>query len=353
MAVSAEEMEGSLTLICKTDEEILTGLHWDIYRVGSRNGSEFVLEGEFADYPVDLTDFSADGMSKAAKTLENYAVLDGISPLNSGETNEKGLLTFYNLETGLYLVSGQILIKDNTTYVPSTLLFEIDSSGTAFDLQAYPKIIYRTISSEVSRYTVKKVWMNEDGQPADALTEITAEIYCDRELYDTVTLSSENDWTYTWVESDYHEWRVKEIAVPDGCTVAYDYNETQFAIVNTFDETTTQPTTEPTTPPPTGPSVPTEPSEPVTQPTTSDGGDTEPPADTTEPVTTVTGVEIHTTASGVVTTTTKPGTDGGKIPQTGQLWWPVPVLGFLGIIFTAAGFRMSAEEKSEHENEKD
>lgn len=33
----------------------------------------------------------------------------------------------------------------------------------------------------------------------------------------------------------------------------------------------------------------------------------------------------------------KPGKPGGKLPQTGQLWWPVPVLLFLGCALVLLG----------------
>ena len=35
---------------------------------------------------------------------------------------------------------------------------------------------------------------------------------------------------------------------------------------------------------------------------------------------------------------TPPGSPGGKLPQTGQLWWPVPVLAFAGLVLFAAGW---------------
>lgn len=301
---SADTVKGSLTLVCKTEEMTLTGLHWDLYHVGSRIGPDFVLEGEFSDYPVDLTDFSAEGMSAAAETLENYAVVDGIAPLASGETDADGLMKFENLSPGLYLLSGDDLVIGTTTYIPSTLLLEIDSSGQSVNLDAYPKIIYRIDASEVKQYTVKKIWLTEDGQQAEAIEPITVEIYCNNEIYETVTLSDENDWTYTWEGESTDEWRVKEINIPANCNVVYDSNETQFAIVNTINSSI------------------------VTTATTT----------------------ITTTTTATVTTTTKP--DDEKIPQTGQLWWPVPLLGLMGIVCSAVGFRVRSVENSESNNEK-
>lgn len=34
----------------------------------------------------------------------------------------------------------------------------------------------------------------------------------------------------------------------------------------------------------------------------------------------------------------KPAVSGGKLPQTGQLWWPVPVMAIVGIIFVMFGW---------------
>jgi len=37
---------------------------------------------------------------------------------------------------------------------------------------------------------------------------------------------------------------------------------------------------------------------------------------------------------------------GGKLPQTGQLWWPVPIMAILGVAFLAAGLaRRSSEDR--------
>lgn len=310
-SASADTVKGSLTLICRTDDVILTGLHWDLYRVGSRIGPDFVLDGDFSDYQVDLTDFSAEGMSNAAKTLENYADVDGISPLSSGETGADGLMKFENLVPGLYLLTGTNLKIGTTTYVPSTLLLEIDNSGQSVDLNAYPKIIYRIDSSEVVFYTVKKIWRTEDEQPVETTTPITVEIYCNNELYETITLSDENDWTYEWEGESDDEWRVKEVNIPDNCTVVYDSNETQFAIVNTV-------------------------SPPIVTTTTT--------------ITTTNKTETTTTTKAIVTTTKKPNDE--KIPQTGQLWWPVPLLGLMGIICIAVGFRICSLENNERNNEK-
>ncbi|MFR0986221.1 MAG: LPXTG cell wall anchor domain-containing protein [Frisingicoccus sp.] len=34
----------------------------------------------------------------------------------------------------------------------------------------------------------------------------------------------------------------------------------------------------------------------------------------------------------------KPAVSGGKLPQTGQLWWPVPVMAIVGMLFVMFGW---------------
>ncbi len=329
MNVSAATPQVTLTLVCRTDETILSGLHWNIYRVGSRIGPDFVLDGDFADYQVDLTDFSVEAMEAAAKTLESYADTDNISPLYDGKTNEEGLIKFDKLSPGLYLLTGDTLLIDNIMYIPSTLLIEVDNSGEDMNIDAYPKIIIRTESSQIKLFTLKKIWLDSNGQPYTTFEPITAEIYQNNVLYDTVTLSVDNDRTFTWYGDIDDEWRVKELNVPENCTVVYDFNETQYAIVNTINEeveTTTSPT------------------EPTTETLVTDTIVTDTTTNTSENLTTTDSSSDNATQPSNVSTTK---ITQENLPQTGQTWWPVPVLGLAGAVFIALGLRVCAEEKNE------
>ena len=284
--------EGSLTLICRSEEVTLTGMQWKIYYTGFRDGNDFLLGGDFADYPVKLDDLSAEAITAAAETLENYAVTDKISPIAEGETDAEGKIKFENLKSGIYLVSGKELKVENTIYIPSAILIEVRDGDV--DLDAYPKFYLDVFGSEYEHYTVKKIWENDENALTDRTASITVEIYCDETLNETVTLNDENNWTYDWTAEKGHRWRVKGTNVPDKYTVSYRSNETQFAIINSHQIETTV---------------------------------------TTTPTTTT-----------VTTTTTK---YEPKLPQTGQLWWPVPILALGGMIFVGIGCRLLSRNKKE------
>lgn len=315
LSVSADSASNSLTLICKTEKVTLAGMHWDLYRVGSRKGDSFVLEGEFAKYPVSLEDMSASAITEAAETLENYAVLDKIPALAQGETGKDGLLRFDDLNTGLYMVCGKNIQVGDTIYMPSAILIEIMKSedGKNVDLDAYPKLSTKTASGENSKYAVKKIWENDENALENRMASISVEIYGDEKLYETVTLDESNDWTHLWMAESDIDWRVKEVNVPENYTVVYRSNEKQFAIVNTYSDKTPEETT--------------------TSNTLTSDESTRPTVINTNP------------ANGYSNVTNNTNT---KLPQTGLLWWPVPVMACGGVIFITVGVRLKSGNKRDN-----
>lgn len=318
--VHAEE-SGSATLICKGKEDILDGMTWRIYYVGFRTDNDLVLEGDFSGYPVTLKDMSAEALTAAASTLESYAVIDNIAPDAQGVTDSDGKIEFTDLKPGLYLVSGNRLKIDNATYIPAPMFIEVSENNP--DVTAYPKFTYYDVmDAEVERVRVRKIWENDEDVPGGRPDSIDVEIYCNAVLKETVTLSNENDWTYSWIAETGDTWSVIEAVVPEKYTVTYRSNKTQYVIVNTYDSdvATTTTTTTTTT-------------------VVVDG------ADVTATKTKTTNEIINeTTVKSESTSTPK---KESKLPQTGQLWWPVPILALGGMVFIGIGCRMISRSKKE------
>ncbi len=343
-AAAAEEIIGSLTMYCKTAEDvILTNMHWDLYQVGGRNADgELELQGDFADYAVSLEDTSATALARAAETLENYAILDGIEPFAFANSDANGYLKFSNLGEGLYLVAGDPVQIDNAYYFPAAFFIEISeqSLDKDYDLTAYPKYVYRDFT-EGSEYSVKKVWLNDEHEPGMRPTELIVDVYRDEVLFETVTLSEANDWTYTWTADRYYEWRVMERVVPDHYFVVYRTNGVQYVIENAL--TTDSSYTEPAS------STDSQFTD-VMQTTATDSEMTE-TMDTTQQqqtetiATTAAGTQPATTAPPTTTTATTTTTPPEKLPQTGQLWWPVPLLAVAGLVSVGVGLRLRTKEE--------
>ena len=278
----------SVTLICRQDETILSGMEWALYRIGTRSGSEVQFREELSEYKMDLGDLSAETVDKAAKTIESYVTAAGLAPVGSGKTDTNGEIVFGSLDNGLYLASGKILRVDDTVYYPSALLLEVNNADTGLSYDAYPKFYYTDISGQSKAYTVKKVWVDDDNAAQQRPVSVTVDLFQNGTLYDTVTLNEENSWEHRWEALDSEaNWLVSEREVPAHYEVMIDRNQTQFLIRNTFvpDVTTTAP----------------------------------PPETTT-----------------ATTVTTPP----SKLVQTGQLWWPVLPLSLGGVVLIGAGIKM-------------
>ena len=131
------------------------------------------------------------------------------------------------------------------------------------------------------------------------------------EVYDTVTLSEENGWSHTWTGLDKDDtWQVVEADVPDGYTVTVTREGITFVVTNTRSKD--------------NPDEP-EPGEEIP--------DNPPPTGSQEP-----GEEIPE----------EPAPQGPALPQTGTLWWLVPLLACGGMALFLLGWARRRREE-DHE----
>jgi hypothetical protein len=188
-------------------------------------------------------------------------------------------------------------------------------------------------------------------------------LFKDGEKYDEVKLNEKNSWYHTWKNLDKDSrWQLGEVSVPTGYTVLSELEGSTFVVVNTLESTTPTPTTTTSTPhyPHGGRPKTTTPKETTTE--TPSETPTERTSQTPNPKTDDSGLPPFTTeevseASPETPTDSEFVTEGNspdedipkttttaktKLPQTGQLWWPVPLLAFGGLIAYVAGKRMSS-----------
>lgn len=133
---------------------------------------------------------------------------------------------------------------------------------------------------------VTKKWVGDSDDIRPDSIQVT--LYRDGASYETVELSSENNWTYSWAGlDDASTWTMVEDNIPTGYTLAIDQADDGYTMTNTYHA----PDTEiPEESPPLGP------------------------------------VDIPDA-----------GTPGGSAPQTGLVQWPIPVLMGSGVVLVAAG----------------
>lgn len=210
-----------------------------VYRAGEITDNwEFVLTGAFQDIPADLNDLDTEAMTELSETLAAYAAADGIEHDYSGRTDENGQVVFEGLTKGLYLIVGESVIRDGMRYDPVPFLLTVPSQDAEgeWNYQTEADVKYETSvpEKEETEYKVVKCWVG-DGSGSVRPVRITVDILKDGVLYATQTLSSDNNWSFSWsAEDDGSVWQVVEREIPDDYTVKVERNKTAFMLTNTY-----------------------------------------------------------------------------------------------------------------------
>lgn len=149
-----------------------------------------------------------------------------------------------------------------------------EANGWVYDVTVNPKYSSQPESDDRITRKVLKVWKDE-GNEKSRPEEVIVQLLQDGAVYDTVALNAANNWRYTWENLDGNSrWTMVEKEMDD-YTVTVTREGVTFVVTNTYT------------------------------------GDTPaaPPGKPAEP----------------------------KLPQTGQLWWPVPVLLAVGLLLVLIG----------------
>lgn len=214
----------------------------------------------------------------------------GQNPVASVQTDAAGRALFSGLENGTYLLTGTPCRLGNKILYVETTLYTLpcdDGTGTPTgNITVEPK--FSEEEDQPLTYRVLKLWEGDKTHP-DA---VQVQLYRNKTLNQTVTLDKSGSWQYSWEETDPTAvWAVVE-KVPQGYDCTYARQGDTFTITNTLRAE------DPTTPTETK------------------------PQETTKPT-------------------------GPKLPQTGQLWWPVPFLALSGMVLFLMGWIRRKESRDE------
>lgn len=289
----------------------ITGASFHVYHVAdvAADGS-YIVKDAFQAYPIDLIHSTQEEWQQLATTLKGYVWKDNIPQLDTGKTNANGTLTFpsegVSMKPGLYLVLGDTRTNGYYTYYATPFLIclpGLNESGIQdqYHVTVVPKYRYDydppsdPSPSPITR-KVMKVW-NDEGYETLRPEIIYVYLLRDGQEYERTQLNYRNNWRHTWkgLERGY-DWTVVEEHV-DGYTVNVTQEGVTFVVTNTYQ-----------------PGLPKDPNDPHT-PTTP-------------------GQEIpeeYEEWFHVLGVTDESG-NLMILPQTGQLWWPVPVLVCLGLV---------------------
>ena len=299
------DQDVGLTITYQDHGTPLSGAVFNIYLVATVNAyGELETTEQFKIFNVDIPGKADDTWRALASTLEGYVLRDNIVATDSGKTDRNGQIAFptggKRLTAGLYLVLGERHTQDGFRYDATPFMvmlpsLDAETNTWIYAVTATAKFDSSKIPEKPDTVSCKvlKIW-NDEGHEKARPKEVMVQLLKNGVVYDTVTLNSKNNWRYTWANLDNaYRWTVVEKEMEE-YTAEVTREGNTFYVTNSFSE-----------------DIPDEPT-PTTKPDTP-------------------------------TTPGKP-----TLPQTGQLWWPVPVLIAAGLLFVVIGLlrrRGAADEK--------
>lgn len=297
------------------------GIEVELYYVASQSkNSKFKLEDRFAQYPIALADKTKDEWAGQAKALETYILRDHVTADYSGQTDRSGKIHFDNLERGLYLVTAKVHEEDGYVYTSVPYFITIpwkDANGKRqYNVTTKAKYEITPVSDKEVDYKVAKIWKDSNNKKKKRPKNITVQLLRNGEIYQEVQLDDGNNWQYTWKNlSSKYQWSAIEKKKTKGYIVSVSKQDTSFVIKNIYwdeeyyEETTTE----------------------------------------KKPTTTEREKKKQSTEEKKTTQTPKTKHQTKKLPQTGQLWWPLPFLAFGGILCIGIGMIKQKRENNEKE----
>lgn len=239
---------------------------------------------ELENLETNEEEITAETWRNLAYTLENYVVSEQICYDFIEQTSESGRIIINNIEKGLYLILGEQVVTEEKTYTPAPMLMTVPNrdEGGNWDSQVVLEYTGKTSINDIYDEYTVQKIWVDDGKEKKRPDEIVVNLYM-----------AKSDEPYdTVVLNEDNNWKYTWTELPNGekwnvseQVVPEDYKVSYQVDGSTFAITNTY-----------------------------DGPDTP--------------------------------TVGGRLPQTGQLWWPVPILAILGIALFAIGWaRRNSEDR--------
>ena len=238
------EKECSLTIYYGYEGTAFPDQTVKLYKVADVSADfQYTLTSPFTASGLILNGIQTQGEWNVIRsTLETQILADKIAPTTETETNASGQALFTGLTPGLYLASAVEVVQGDLTCFFDAALVALPGLGTdglwqyQVAITAKPQVLPPIEPDEDIQLKVLKLWKGDEGR-TDRPKSIQVEIFRDGVSHETVILSEENNWSYSWsAKADGVSWMVVERNVPDGYTMTVGERENTFVITNTYQD---------------------------------------------------------------------------------------------------------------------
>ena len=236
------EKECTLTVSYCYGDTAFSGVEVNLYRIAEVSADfKYTLTQLFESSGLILDGIRTAGEWDVVRsTLETHILAYQISPEFTARTNEEGQVSFEELKTGVYLATvSQVQEQDLQYRFDSALLAlpGLDSDGRwqyHLSVNAKGEALPPVDPDEKAEIKVLKLWKGDENRNVRP-ENVEVEIFCNGTSYETVILSEENHWAYTWyAKDDGSNWTVVERNVPQGYTMTVEERQATFVLTNTW-----------------------------------------------------------------------------------------------------------------------
>lgn len=232
----------SLTISYCSDDISFSELPVRLYKIADVSANyQYTLTSSFENSNLILNGIHTVGEWNVVRsTLETYILANGVTADFNTTTDAEGRASFDALKAGLYLAITDSITRDEITYVFDSALIALpglDTDGLGqYQVAAKAKceIIPPTEFYEEIELKVTKLWKG-DSEKTGRPKSIEVEIFRNGISYETVELSDDNHWTYSWkTKDDGAVWKIVERNIPSGYAMTVEERETSFVLTNTL-----------------------------------------------------------------------------------------------------------------------
>ena len=228
----------SLEIVFAPEGINASGVEFKAYKVASVTASyEFSVEPDFKKQEITklLENPNTENYRLLSSTLSGFIASDNkVKPKYTALSNQSGTAVFKGMETGLYLITGEVYKDENACYIPQSFMVSLpkhNSDGSYnYDISAETKWEKRLKDDKLD-LEVLKVW-KDSATNLHKNDNVTVELYRNGKLYATVILNKNNSWKHKWNNLSAGDlWTVRERNFK-GYTATVERKEDCFLITN-------------------------------------------------------------------------------------------------------------------------
>ena len=237
---TSPDKDCSLTIAYRHDGKSFSNHPVRLYKIADVSADfQYGLTEPFANSGLILNGVqSVSEWNVIRSTLETHILAYDVDADLTGVTDQDGQVCFQALKPGLYLATTDQVIQQDWIYAFDSALVALPGLGT--DGLWQHEVVVTSKSTAIPpvntdqeiAFNVLKLWKGDNGR-SDRPQSIEVEIFRDGESYQTVILSEENHWAFSWfAKDDGVTWKVVERNVPTGYIMTVEQRESAFIITN-------------------------------------------------------------------------------------------------------------------------